>query len=41
MPNRQKFAEQYALTGNGVQFAIAAGFSARSAHVAASRLLTD
>jgi phage terminase small subunit len=38
-PKRQTFATSYALTGNGVQSAIEAGYAPGSAHVEASRLL--
>ena len=36
---RQRFASNYALTGNGVQSAVTAGYAAAGAHVEASRLL--
>ena len=36
---RQSFAREFAISGNGTQSAVAAGYSERSAHVTASRLL--
>ena len=40
-PRRKKFCEEYALTGNGQQAAVAAGYSPGSARQQASRLLTN
>ena len=39
-PKRQKFGSNYALTGNGTQAAIEAGYSERTAKQQGSRLLT-
>lgn len=38
---RQTFAREYAVSGNGLQSAISAGYSKNSAHVEASRLLKN
>ena len=38
-PQRENFAHHFALSGNGTQAAVSAGYSQRSAHVTASRLL--
>ena len=40
-PKRQRFVEEYAVDLNGTAAAARAGYAARSAHVAASRLLKN
>ncbi len=40
-PNQQRFCEEYVVDLNGTQAAIRAGYSANSAEMQASRLLTN
>lgn len=40
-PKRERFAQHYAMTNNGAQAAMMAGYSPGCAKVTASRLLTD
>ena len=40
-PRRAKFAQEYAIDGNGQRAARAAGYAEKNAKVTASRLLTD
>ena len=40
-PRQQRFVEEYSLSGNATQAAIAAGYNKHSAHVTGSRLLRN
>ena len=40
-PRRERFAQEYVVDNNGTQAAIRSGYSEKSAHVTASRLLSD